>query len=166
MSDEFVLTRTFNAPRALVWKAFTDREALAQWMGPKGDKVVSNTLDLRPGGIYHYGFESAERGAYWGKWTFVEIVPLEKLVARVAFSDANGGITRHPMAPDWPAETLSVTTFEDAGANRTKITLRWSAYNASEKEKALFDSSHASMNQGWSGTMEQLEAYLAQAQAH
>lgn len=166
MSDAFVLTRTFNAPRALVWKAFTDREALAQWMCPKGDKIVDNRLDLRPGGIYLYGIASPERGTYWGKWTFVEIVPLEKLVARVSFSDANAGITRHPMAPDWPAETLSVTTFEDAGEGKTKITLQWSAYNANEKEKALFDSSHASMNQGWGGTMDQLDFYLAQVQKH
>jgi uncharacterized protein YndB with AHSA1/START domain len=50
---EFVITRTFDAPRDLVWRAFTEAEHLKHWWGPKGFKMLSCKLDLRPGGIFH-----------------------------------------------------------------------------------------------------------------
>ena len=64
------------------------------------------------------------------------------------------------MAPTWPLELLSVFTFEEQPGGKTKFTVRWSPHNATEEERKAFDAGHASMNQGWSGTMEKLEAYL------
>jgi uncharacterized protein YndB with AHSA1/START domain len=55
---------------------------------------------------------------------------------------------------------LSIFTFEEAPGKKTKFTVCWSPYNASDAERAAFDASHASMTGGWSGTLEQLEAYL------
>jgi uncharacterized protein YndB with AHSA1/START domain len=159
-SDEFVLTRTFDAPRDLVWKAFTEPERLAQWFGPKGVTIPKCTLDLRPGGVFHYCMRLPDGKDMWGKWTFREITPPERMVCIVSFSDENAGVTRHPFSPDWPLETLSDTTFTEAGG-KTTITLRWSAYNASEKERETFNNNHASMSQGWNGTMDQLAEYLA-----
>jgi uncharacterized protein YndB with AHSA1/START domain len=162
-AGDFVITRTFNAPRALVWKAWTDRDALMQWFGPKGVKIVKAELDLRAGGVFHYAMQQPNGAIIWGKWTFLEIKPPEKLVVITSFSDEHGGVTRHPLAPNWPAETLSTTTFSEAGGSTT-IALRWSAYNASEEEAKLFAAARDGMNQGWGGTMEQLEDYLASAQ--
>lgn len=164
-SEDFLISRTFNAPRALVWKAWTDRDALMQWFGPKGVKMIRADLDFRVGGVFHYGMQQPNGDIGWGKWTFREIVPEEKLVVVVSFSDENGGVTRHPLAPTWPAETLSTTTFSEKDG-KTTLALRWSAYNASPEEAALFAASHASMTGGWTGTMEQLEDFLAEAQKH
>src|SRR5437867_3506027 len=50
---EFVITRKFDAPRALVWKAFTEPERMKHWWGPKGFTVIAANMDLRPGGTYH-----------------------------------------------------------------------------------------------------------------
>ncbi len=162
-SKDFILTRVFNAPRVLVWKAWTDPEHLKKWFGPKGFTMPGCSMDLRPGGVFHYGLRSPQGHEMWGKWTFKEINPPEKLVLVSSFSDAQGGITRHPMSATWPLETLSTTTFtEEAG--KTTLTLRWSAYHATEAEQTTFDSAHAGMTQGWGGTMAQLEAYLAEAQ--
>ncbi|HWA09585.1 MAG TPA: SRPBCC family protein [Opitutaceae bacterium] len=159
---DFVLTRTFDAPRELVWAAWTDPEHLKRWFGPKGFTLSTCVMELRPGGVFHYGMKSPDGHEMWGKWTFVEIVKPEKLVVIVAFSDAKRGVTRHPLATSWPLETLSTTTFTEH-EGKTTLTLHWSAYNATEAERRTFDSSHESMTQGWGGTMEQLEAYLAQA---
>lgn len=57
---------------------------------------------------------------------------------------------------------LSTFTFEAQG-DKTKFTVRWSAYKATESERKVFDSSHDSMRQGWGGTMDQLAEYLAKA---
>jgi uncharacterized protein YndB with AHSA1/START domain len=92
-------------------------------------------------------------------------VPPEKLVFINSFSDEKGGVTRHPMAPTWPLQLLSTFTFEEQAAGKTKFTIRWSPYEATEEERKTFEAGRASMNQGWSGTLEQFEAYLAQTKA-
>jgi uncharacterized protein YndB with AHSA1/START domain len=159
----FVITRVFRAPRALVWDTWTQREHLARWMGPKGTTIARATLELRPGGLFHYGMQTPDGELMWGKWVFREIVPQERLVVVVSFSDEHAGITRHPLAADWPLETLSTMTFaEHAGiGGGTTVVLNWIPVNASDAERRVFAASHAGMEQGWGGTMGQLESYLA-----
>jgi uncharacterized protein YndB with AHSA1/START domain len=159
----FVTTRVFRAPSTLVWDAWTQCEHLARWMGPKGTTIAHSTLDLRPGGLFHYGMQTPDGKVMWGKWVFREIVRPERLVVVVSFSDEHAGITRHPLAPGWPLETLSTMTFaEHAGiGGGTTVVLSWMPINATVAERGLFAASHASMEQGWGGTMEQLATYLA-----
>jgi uncharacterized protein YndB with AHSA1/START domain len=165
MAGDFVLSRVLDAPRELVWKCFTDPAHMKQWWGPKGVKVVKSDMDLRPGGTYLYGMQVPNAPVMWGKFVYREIVPPEKLLFINSFSDENRGLTRHPMSPTWPLELLSTFTFEEVAGGKTKFTVRWSPYNATEEERKTFETSHASMNQGWSGTMEQLETYLSTAKS-
>ncbi len=160
LSPPFTLSREFAAPRELVWKVWTDPEHLRRWFGPKGFTMPTCAMEFRPGGVFHYGMKSPDGHEMWGKWTFLEIAPPEKLVLINSFSDANGGVTRHPMSATWPLETLSATTFTERDG-KTTLTLRWLPHNATEVERQTFDTSHAGMTQGWSGTMAQLETYLA-----
>jgi uncharacterized protein YndB with AHSA1/START domain len=158
--QEFVITREFNAPRERVWQAWTEREQLVRWFGPKGSTISHAALDFRPGGTFHYEMRSADGKEMWGKWTFREIVAPKKLVLISCFSDAKGGVTPAPMIDHWPLETLSTTTFEEH-AGKTTITLRWAPLNASELQLQTFAKMHDSMQQGWGGTFEQLAVYLA-----
>jgi uncharacterized protein YndB with AHSA1/START domain len=162
--SDFIISRVLDAPRDLVWKCFTDPEHMKGWWGPKGVKVVASKMDLRVGGTYHYGMKTPDGTVMWGRQVYREIVPPEKLVFINSFSDESGGLTRHPMAPTWPIEMLSVFTFEELPGGKTKFTVRWSTRNATAEEQKTFDEGHASMTGGWSGTMEQLEAYLAKVQ--
>jgi len=160
--QDFVITRVFNAPREMVWRAWTEREQLMQWFGPKGFTMPHAEIDLRPGGLLHYAMRSPDGHEMWGKWIFREIVAPERLVLVSSFSDAQGGITRHPMSANWPLETLSTTTFEEHDG-KTMLTIRWSPLNATESEMKTFSEAHRGMEQGWGGTFEQLAAYLAKA---
>ena len=161
-SLDFVISRTFDAPRDLVWKAFTEPERMKQWWGPKGFTVIASQMDLRPGGTYHYGLRAPDGTQMWGKMVYREIVPPARMVLINSFSDEAGGITRHPMSPNWPLEMYSVFTFEDVGG-KTKFTVRWSPHNATEEERKVFAASHDSMRGGWGGTLDQLAAYLPKA---
>ena len=163
-SKDFVVSRVFDATRELVWKAWTEADRLKEWFGPKGVTIPVVKMDQRPGGVCHYAMRMPNGQEKWGKWTFREVVAPEKLVLISSFSDADGGITRHPMSPTWPLETLSTTTFVENGG-KTTLTITWSPHNATEAERETFNTSHAGMTQGWSGTMEQLTAFLANAQA-
>lgn len=161
-AKEFVISRVFDAPRKLVWKAYTDRDDMMQWFGPKGFKMISATMDLRPGGVFHYGLEAPNGQKMWGKFIYREIVAPERIEHIVSFSDEKQGVTRHPMAPSWPLQTLAKATFTDE-SGKTRITLRWSPYEATEEERKTFDAGHDSMRQGWGGTMDQLDEHLAKA---
>jgi uncharacterized protein YndB with AHSA1/START domain len=161
--SEFTISRVFDAPRDLVWKCFTELEHMKQWWGPKGFTVVKSEMDLRPGGTYLYAIQAPGGPVMWGKFVYREIVPQEKLSFINSFSDENGGVTRHPMAPTWPLELASMFTFETVEGDKTRFTVRWAPHHSSAEERQTFDAGHASMMQGWGGTMDQLAAYLPKA---
>ncbi len=156
----FVITRTFDAPRDLVWKAWTERDRLLQWFGPKGFKMTTADLDFRPGGTFHYCLQAPDGKEMWGKFVYREIVPPKKLVLVSSFSDAKGGLTRHPFSAKWPLEMLSTTTLTEDGG-KTTITIEWTPLHATAEERQTFESARAGMQQGWGGTFEQLAEYLA-----
>ena len=162
-SKPFVISRTFDVPRDLLWRCFTDPERMKQWWGPKGVTVIASHMDLRPGGSYHYGMRTPDGKVMWGKFVYREIAAPERLVFVNSFSDENGGLTRHPMAATWPLGLLSTFAFAEAGPGKTTFTVTWAPLSPSAAERATFDAGHDSMMQGWSGTMEQLAAYLAKA---
>lgn len=163
-TEPFVISRVFDAPRELVFKAFTEPEHMKHWWGPKGFKVIASEMDLRPGGMYHYGLQAPDGSTMWGRFIYREIAAPELIVLINSFSDAKGGITRHPMNSSWPSEMLSRFSFEEAGDGKTKLTISWAPINESDEERETFDKGRPSMTQGWSGTFEQLEAYLAAVQ--
>jgi uncharacterized protein YndB with AHSA1/START domain len=159
-AEEFVITRVFAAPRRRMWQAWTDPAQLEKWWGPKGFKAKVVKLDLKPGGIFHYRLTSPQGQEMWGKFVYREIVPEERLVFLSSFSDKAGGVTRHPMAPDWPLQMLSTISFAEKDG-RTTVTVRWEPYEATEAERKVFTAGHESMTGGWTGTLDQLEAYLS-----
>jgi uncharacterized protein YndB with AHSA1/START domain len=162
-SPDFVISRVLDAPRELVWKAFTEPERMRQWWGPKGFSVTSAKMDLRPGETFHYCLHAPNGTVMWGKFVYREITPPERIVAVVSFSDEAGGTTRHPMSPTWPLEMLTLFTFEEQPGGKTRLTVRSSAYSATDEERRTFTAGHDSMRQGWGGTLDQLAAYLAKA---
>lgn len=157
---EFVITRTVNAPRNLVWKLFTQAEHLQHWWGPKGMALTVAKLEVKPGGIFLYTMTAPNGFKMWGKFVYREIAPPERLIFVVSFSDENGGIARHPMAPNWPLEMLNVMTFTEKDG-KTTLTLRGSAFNATASERQTYKEGHDSMRNGFGGTWDQLEAYIA-----
>lgn len=164
MSKPFVIQRLLNAPRQLMWEVLTQAQHLPHWLGPKGSSMPRSTLDFREGGSFHYCLQAPGGSAMWGMWHLREVEPPHRLALVQNFSDASGGLTRHPMAPTWPRQTWSVTTLEALG-DQTLLTIHWEPYEASEEETATFESSFEGMQQGWSGNLDVLQAYLAELQS-
>ncbi len=156
----FVITRTFEAPRERVWKAFTELERLKRWWGPKGCSMQSARLDLRPGGLFHYGMRSPDGHDLWGRFQYREIAAPERLVFVVAFTDAQANPTRHPLSPTWPLEVLNTMTLAEH-EGRTTIMLHGIPLDASAEEQRTFEAGRESMHQGFTGTLDQLADYLA-----
>ncbi len=96
---ELVITRVFDAPRDLIWKAWAEAERLMHWWGPKGSTIRVGTFDFRPGGVFHYCMQSPEGFETWGKFVYREIVAPERIVFINSFSDAEGNLIRAPFSP-------------------------------------------------------------------
>jgi predicted 3-demethylubiquinone-9 3-methyltransferase (glyoxalase superfamily)/uncharacterized protein YndB with AHSA1/START domain len=161
---EFTISRTFDAPRDLVWKAWTEAERMAQWWGPKGAAIRVMKLDLRPGGIFHYAMQYQPGRDVFGRMAYREIAAPERLVFVTSFSDAQGGITRAPfpqIGETWPLEVLNTVTLTERDG-KTTVSVRGEPINATGEELATFMRMFDSMRQGFGGTFDKLAAYLAQ----
>lgn len=158
-AETLLIERTFEAPRALVWKAFTEQGRLAQWWGPKGAKITHARLELRPGGVFHYGMQASSDLFMWGQWVFREIEAPARLVFVSSFSTPEGGIGPCPFPMDFPAEVLSTIEFTEADG-RTTLTMTGVPINATEAQRQTFVQMKPGMQLGWGGTFEQLAAYL------
>jgi uncharacterized protein YndB with AHSA1/START domain len=159
-SQEFVISRSVDAPRELVWKAWTEPDRLKRWWGPKGFAVRAAEGDLRPEGVFHYCLRPPGGQDMWGKFVYREIVVPERLAFVVSFSDEKGNETRHPLSPDWPLRMRSAVLFTEQDG-KTTISVRWAPESPTPSEQKAFDEGHESMRQGWTGTFDQLAAYLA-----
>jgi uncharacterized protein YndB with AHSA1/START domain len=162
---EFVFSRTVDAPRDLVWKAWTEADRLAQWWGPKGCTIRVAKFELKPGGTFHYAMQFKPGHDMWGRFTYREIVAPERLVFINSFSDPEGGLTRAPFSQlnnSWPLEVLNVLTLSEEDG-KTTLTLRGRPINATDEECRLYVSMFDSMRGGFGGTFDKLEAYLKTA---
>jgi uncharacterized protein YndB with AHSA1/START domain len=157
----FIISRSFDVPRERMFRVWTTRDHLMKWFGPKGVTMPQAKLDLRPGGTLHYQMKTPDGHVMWGKFVYKEITPPQRLVWVNSFSDEHGGVTRHPGADAWPLEMLTDVTFDEFEPGRTTVTVRWTPINPTPAERTTFDAGRGSMNMGWSGTFEQLAAYLA-----
>jgi uncharacterized protein YndB with AHSA1/START domain len=164
MADEknrFVIERSFPVSQARLFKACTDVNEMMQWDAPGGMTTIKAEQDLRPGGTYHYGLASGDGNEMWGKVTYKEITPPSRLVYLQSFSDAQGGLTRHPMAPQWPLEMVTVMEFIPEGEMQTKLKISWVYAGIEDSEGETFRAAHDGMKGGWTGWFDSLAAYLS-----
>lgn len=110
-----VASRTFDAPRERVFRAFTEPGQLARWWGPRGWGTETRTLDLRPGGSWHYCMTGPDGMESWGLGTYQEVTPPSRLVYTDAFSDAEGNVSA-----GMPQTTIVIEFAEEGG--RTTVT--------------------------------------------
>lgn len=161
LAKPFVMTREFNAPRELVWKAWTEREHMTQWFGPKGFTISTANMDFRAGGSFHYCIKNPQGMEMWGKFVYCEITPPERLTWEFSFSDKDGGSIRHPFSKDpWPLSMMNEALFSESGG-KTTITLKSYPLDATAEERASFERARGGMTQGWTGTFAQLDEFLA-----
>jgi uncharacterized protein YndB with AHSA1/START domain len=155
-APELVITRVFDAPAGLVFKAWTDPGRIARWWGPKGFTTPFCKVDLRKGGVFHYCMRSPEGRDYWGKGIYREIVEPERIVFTDVFSDEKGDTVQpasYGMSPDWPAQSLVTVTFVELDG-RTELTLHHGVpEDVAERTGA---------RQGWAESLEKLAEYLTE----
>ena len=158
----YVLERTFDAPRELVWKTWTDPALLPRWYGPNVETIV-HRLDLRPGGLWLVEMKRGGNSMYQ-RVEYTEVTPPERLVWLHASADAGWNIVPSPMMKDWPRVLLTTVTFAESG-RQTRLRLTWVPHEASTAEIACFAAAIDGMGKGWNAGMELLAKLLAELQA-
>ncbi|MDD1667876.1 MAG: SRPBCC domain-containing protein, partial [Methanomicrobiales archaeon] len=149
-----VITRFFDAPRELVWKAWTEPGRFVKWWGPGGFTVPVARIDLRVGGKFLGCMRSPDGKDFWSTGTYREIVPLERLVMTDSFADEQGNpvpASHYGMKGDWPGELLvTVTLGEENGG--TRLTLRHEGFPDRENRDLA--------GAGWNQSFDKLAASL------
>ena len=154
--SDFVITHIFNAPRDLVFKAWTDPQYVARWWGPHGFTAPFCKIDFRVGGSFHYCMRSPDGKEYWTKGTYQEIVVPEKIVSTMYFSDAAGNVvapTEYGLGPDFPSEMLDIVTFDIYAGDKTKLTLH--------RNHAASIARRYQEDEGWNQSLERLARVIA-----
>lgn len=157
--EQFSITRKFNAPKAVVFNAFSNAEALAKWWGPAGMSIDVLQLDFRPKGIFHYSMKVADAVRY-GLFHYVTIEEPDRIEWINSFANEEGEIIAAPFPGlVFPKQVMNIMTLTEENGNTT-LHLTGYPINASEDEENTYYSMFASMNQGFTGTLDQLEEYL------
>ena len=144
---ELVVTRVFDAPRKLVFEAWTDPKHIGSWWGPRGFRTTVHSMDVQPGGVWQLTMHGPDGRNYQNRITFDEIVAPERI------------IYRHDGAEDVEPVTFTQTvTFEDIGNGETRLT--WHGKFPSAEERARVIREYGA-DKGLAQTMARLDDYLA-----
>jgi uncharacterized protein YndB with AHSA1/START domain len=149
------ITRVFEAPRSLVFRAWTDQAHLVRWYAPNGCSTPFCAIDPRPGGVLHFCIRTADGTECWCKGTFREFVAPERLAYTLAFSDRAGNLLDSSSLPnheDWPRETVVTVTFEEHEGG-TRLTLRQTVLESLARKTGAYPS--------WLEMLDRLAALLA-----
>ena len=146
-----IATRVLDAPRELVWRAWTDPKHLAQWWGPNGFTTTTSAFDFRPGGVWRFVMHGPDGRDYQNRVTFEEIVPPERIV----YSHGGGDDVE-------PVQFKQTVLFEDLGGNRTRITWRQDWPSAEQRDRVIRD---YGADKGLMQTMARLADYVAEQAA-
>ena len=146
---ELTFTRTFDAPRALVFKVWTDPYHVAQWWGPHGLTIPVSKVDARVGGRFEVHMQAPDGRVFPSVGTFHELTPYDRIVFDSNLVDAAGNRL---------IEVVNTITLEEAGAD-TRMTLHIKVLAAVPEVAG----SLATMERGWSESLERLEAEIVRA---
>lgn len=156
--QEIILERVFDAPRELVFKAFSEAEHLKHWWGPRGWTLTVCNVDFRPGGAWHYCMKCMDKNQgdfyefeSWGKGVYKEIVEGEKIVYVDYFSDAEGN-----EAEGMPPSEITLTFTEHEG--KTKVVNR-AKFESPEALKTVLEMGvEPGIRQTWDRLAEHLQS--------
>ena len=159
---EYVLDRMFDAPREMVWQAWTKPELLARWYGP-GVETIIHEFNLQVGGFWLNEMKWGDNSML-SKAVFTKIEPNELLVWDHSAADENWNVVANPMMPDWPTTLATTVSFEDVGA-KTKVRLVWTPVNATQAELDCFSGAMANMGRGWESGYAIMDEIFAELQS-
>jgi uncharacterized protein YndB with AHSA1/START domain len=155
------LSRVIAASREVLFNVWTDAEHFAQWFGPRDVILPFCRIDPRPGGALHFCHRLDDGMEVWVKGVYREVVVPQRLVFALGFVDAGGRPAAHPMFPDWPLDTVILTTVTFADLNgKTQLSVRQLLEPALPAAVDAIKREREGAQVGWTETLERLETYV------
>jgi uncharacterized protein YndB with AHSA1/START domain len=159
--EKFVINRTFDVPLEVMFQMWTDPKHLSQWMPPTGFTMEFIKCELKPGGSSFYLMTGGGMKMY-GMADYLKIERPDTIVYTQQFCDENEKVTRHPMSPTWPETMLTTVKLAAEAPDRTRVTISWEPCGTNTTEEIeTFIKGRAGMTEGWTGSLDKLEAHLA-----
>jgi uncharacterized protein YndB with AHSA1/START domain len=148
---DLIVTRIFNEPIELVWKAWTDPEYVMRWWGPDHFTSPSAKMDFREGGTSLVCMRAPEDFGgqdMYSTWVYQKIVPKERIEFIQNLADKDGNLidpAELGMPPDFPRDMLTVVTFKDLGNSKTEMTV--TEYNMPTADTEMGKNAEIGLNQ-------------------
>jgi uncharacterized protein YndB with AHSA1/START domain len=148
---DLVVTRVFDAPVELVWKAWTDPAYVTRWWGPEYFTSPSAKIDLRVGGTSLVCMRAPKDFGgmdMYSTWVYQEIVPMQRIDFIQNLSDEKGNLldpSTLGLPPEFPRDTRTVVTFKDLGSGKTEMTV--TEYNMPAAETEMGRNAELGLNQ-------------------
>jgi len=163
--EQFVINRSFDAPLQVMFEMWTNPEHFSKWLPPTGFAMQFLRADIRPGGSTFFLMSNNSGMKMYGRAQYQKIDKPDTLVYTQEFCDEHENMSRHPMAPTWPATMLTTVKLTAEGPERTRVTVTPQPFGeATADELAAFVAERGGMTQGWTGSFDKLEALLAKEQ--
>jgi uncharacterized protein YndB with AHSA1/START domain len=160
--DKFVIARSFDAPLETMFKMWTDPKHLAKWLAPTGFEMAFIRSDIRSGGSTLFFMTNNQGVKFYARAEYQKIEKPDCLVYTQQFCDEKENLSRHPMAPTWPATMLTTVNLTAEGPEQTRVSVTWEPYGPTTREELeTFINAKAGMTQGWTGSFDKLETYLS-----
>jgi uncharacterized protein YndB with AHSA1/START domain len=159
--QKFVINRSFDAPREVVFEMWTNAEHFARWLPPAGFEMEFLRADIRPGGVAFFKMHNGTLKMH-GRCEYLAVDRPERIVYTQQFCDEHENVSHHPGAPIWPETMLTTVHFTEEGPGPTRVTVTSEPYGAATPEEiAAFVQERTGMTQGWTGSFDKLEELLA-----
>ncbi len=156
----FIINRSFNTDMNTMYKMWTDPDHFSKWLAPTGFDMQFIRAEIKPGGKSFYKMSGNDFTMY-GTLQYKEITPT-KIVYSQQFADEKENISRHPGAPTWPESMLTTVMFTAEDTNQTRVTIQWEVDGKyTQEELQAFIKERGGITQGWTGSFDKLEEYLA-----
>lgn len=160
-TKKFVINRSFEAPIDLMFDMWTDPKHLANWLPPGGFDMEFLRVDIKPGGTSFYCMSNQAGLKMYGRAEYIEVQKPTRIAYSQQFCDENENVSRHPMAPTWPATMLTVIELAAEGPDQTRVTVTSQIHGeATPEELETWIQGRTGMTIGWTGSFDKLEEYL------
>ena len=153
----YTLERVFDAPRHLVWKAWTAADIVSHWYGP-GVETIIHELDVKPGGQWLLEMRMGEN-SHHQRVDYVAVDPGTSFSSIQFVTDDKWNPIANPMMPNWPQQIRLDLNLEDQG-DQTRMLMTWTPHEATEEEIECFANAVGNMDGGWQAGMNLLAEQL------
>jgi uncharacterized protein YndB with AHSA1/START domain len=159
--EKFIINRSFAAPVEQLFEMWTNPKQVAKWLPPTGFTMEFIRADIRQGGSTFFSMTNGNDITFYVKSEYLKLEKPRELIYTQQFCEADGKVSRHPLAPLWPETMLCSVKLTAEDEQNSRVTVTCEPYQTvTQEEIQAFADARMGMTSGWSGSFDKLEELM------